>query len=259
MKSRWTVILFGLIMLAPITGRAQSLPDITFTSDGLIQDGDAYNVVTITETTEPLPPFPFLITDVEMTGGSANQMFVEKLSCLDMTDGYINFLDVKSSAFIAGGHVEQLFGYVSSGMTGSTSNVHITGGQIDLIFIDVNLFLPSSVFELPPPEPPLLPVNLYGYGFEYVPDIIEPTPPSIPGYPGFPVHPGFPDVKNGLLTGHWADSTPFAIEIAGTNTYPYIKTVVVPEPASLAILGVGAVMALIRRPRKNRMPQRRHS
>jgi hypothetical protein len=46
----------------------------------------------------------------------------------------------------------------------------------------------------------------------------------------------------GLLTGIWANGTPFSMKVANQETYDRISLNVVPEPATLLLFGFGAVM-----------------
>jgi hypothetical protein len=101
-----------------------------------------------------------------------------------------------------------LIAYHSSQVSDS-STVNIHGGQI----ADWLYATDSSV------------VNIYGYDFEYSPDTGS--------------------RNGGQLTGYWSDGSPFKINFLdnitfGSTYYDYV--VLIPEPSTLLLLGLGAVM-----------------
>ena len=46
---------------------------------------------------------------------------------------------------------------------------------------------------------------------------------------------------DGRITGFWADNTFFGLDLNGSETYSHINIQIVPEPSTLALLGIGTV------------------
>jgi len=60
------------------------------------------------------------------------------------------------------------------------------------------------------------------------------------------------DSPSNLLTGHWGDSSTFSInliDIGTVPTYDYIEFHIIPEPGSVLLLGLGALILRTRRTR----------
>lgn len=62
-------------------------------------------------------------------------------------------------------------------------------------------------------------IHVYGYGFEYV-----------------------QSSSDWLLNGYWADHDPFSLRLRGPDTRPNTVLHVIPEPATLLLLGLGSLV-----------------
>jgi len=186
--------------------------DITFTEDGVIQEGDDYDDVWVYDT----PP---QITTLDMTGGEVAVLKNYDWSITNISGGLVAYaLSYDNSTInISGGivHEATISGTGTINMTDGTcwrlgvgnGVVNLYGGQITINGIRGHLGR----------------VNIYGYGFEYDPYHAQ--------YGG----------SDGMLTGFWADGTPFAIDF-WEPAYDMVVLHEVPEPATLLLLGLGAVM-----------------
>jgi len=166
----------------------------------------------------------FYSDGVIQDGVSYDNVFVWNDAVVDMTGGVIQSLDTfnisvvnleagtiaegasiwnDSTLHVFDGGIEWFLQVADSGV------VNLHGGQIN----DWLYATDSSV------------VNIYGYGFNYDPDA--------------------GGSNGGQLTGFWMDDTPFSIDFLDNievgSTY-YEHVVLIPEPATFLLLGLGAVM-----------------
>jgi hypothetical protein len=187
--------------------------DRTFTGNGVIQDGDDYDDVWVYDT----PPN---ITIVDMTGGEVAILHTHDQSITNIMDGlvaYSNSYD-QSTINISGGvvHTAQINNDSTTNVTGGVCwNVEVGGGKFNISGGQITgsgIYVGSGV------------VNIYGYGFEY-------DPYHTPN-----------------LTGFWSDNTPFGINFWAPgytqphNSYDYVVLHEIPEPTTLSLLGLGAVI-----------------
>jgi len=154
--------------------------DITFTSDGIVQDGDDYDDVFVRGET----------TIVDITGGTIGKLWGRNKSIVNISGGRITYAQSheQSTINISGGIVTE----PSIWDTGGTINV--TGGicwNIEVGTGKLNLFggqIAGMGISVPAPGGA---VHVHGYGFEYYP---------------------FPGMNDGRLKGLWRDGTPFSID-----------------------------------------------
>ncbi|MHC4625134.1 MAG: PEP-CTERM sorting domain-containing protein [Planctomycetota bacterium] len=267
MKTKTYVIMTGVILLAACSAQGV-LTDKTFTSSGQILPGEDWANVYIYNDD----------TIVDMLGGSVDSMATYDASTLNVLDGYVSTLEAYefSTANVSGGQVYSLWAFDfgtarlsdagsvfsliarDSGvvnMTGGTADhgsalesgiLNVFGGIIsDGIGADytgtlnmsggvteaanfrgeatANLYGGTISDSLIATEDSL--VNIFGY------DLVLTSWGGSYGY--------------GQVYGYWLDDTPFMIELNGAETYTHIN--LIPEPGSLALLGLGAL--LLRRKR----------
>jgi len=150
--------------------------DITFTSDGVVQDGDDYDDVFVRGET----------TVVDITGGTIGKLWGRNKSIVNMIT-YAQSHE-QSTINISGGIVTE----PSIWDTGGTINV--TGGtcwNVEVGTGKLNLFggqITGMGISVPAPGGA---VHVHGYGFEYYP---------------------FPGMSDGRLKGLWRNGTPFSID-----------------------------------------------
>jgi hypothetical protein len=154
--------------------------DITFTSDGVVQDGDDYDDVFVRGET----------TIVDITGGTIGKLWGRNKSIVNISGGRITYAQSheQSTINISGGIVAE----PSIWDTGGTINV--TGGtcwNVEVGTGKLNLFggqIAGMGISVPAPGGA---VHVHGYGFEYYP---------------------FPGISDGRLKGLWRNGTPFSID-----------------------------------------------
>jgi hypothetical protein len=223
--------MLAVILLAACSAQAV-LTDKTFTSSGQILPGEDWGNVYIYNDD----------TIVDMLGGTVDSMGSYDASTLNVLDGYVSTLEAYevSTANISGGEAYILWAYdgatvtlggvgvvssLSAGGDSGTANVY--GGTVEYIcpveYGTVNLYGGLVTDSLSAIDLSL--VNVFGYDLGLT---------SSGGLYG-----------DGQISGFWLDDTPFIIDLNGAQTYMHIN--LIPEPASLALLGLGTL--LVRRKR----------
>ena len=155
------LLIFTTSVILLLVASETCATNISFIEDGVIQEGDVYDVVGI-----------FDHATVDMFGGNVGLIEAWNYSTLNLHGGTIS---------------DYLLAYGDDSLT----------------------------------------VNIYGYGFYYNP---------LSG-----------DHRGGQLTGFWLDDTPFIIDLYYDDTPggPIIDTwphiVLIPEPATILLLGLGAI------------------
>lgn len=175
-----TFLIVWAIAVCVIVSPATNGAYISFSRDGVIQDGDSYDGVYVYGNN----------TTVEVKGGNIGELLSYDRSTVNVSGGYITSAQSyeQSTINISGGTVR----VPNTGDAGSTINVtggtfwnievgsgelNMSGGQI----AGMGIFAPANDGS----------VNIYGYGFEYNP---------------------LPGKNDGRLTGFWQDGTPFSID-----------------------------------------------
>ena len=174
-----TTFIIVLAMAVCASSPAASGAFISFSSNGVIQDGDSYEGVFVYGNN----------TTVEIKGGSIGKLSSFDCSTVNISGGHVTNAQSyeQSTINISGGIVR----VPNTGDAGSTINItggtfwniesgsgvlNMSGGQID----GLGIFAATGDGE----------INIYGYGFEYQP---------MPG-------------QNDRLTGFWQDGVPFSID-----------------------------------------------
>ena len=184
--------------------------DKTFTSDGVIQDGDDYNLVDVYGDT----------TIVDMIGGEVALLWTYDQSIVNISGGLVAYAQTNDQSIIniSGGLVHEPRAWYDSiiNVTGGECwNVEVGGGQFDISGGQITgkgIYAPSTGSV----------VNVYGYGFAYDP---------------------FAGGNDGQLTGFWRDTSPFSIDFYHPGTAPTVNSYdavvlheVTPIPAPDAVL-----------------------
>ena len=227
----WVIVIFTL-------NSTETLGTIEFRSDAIIQEGDDYYESIYVYDTPPD------FTTIEMTGGLVSWLESYDSSTINVSGGTVNnSLRAYDSSTInvSGGAIEELFSFEHSTvnfsggeMTGTffvaygSSIANVSGGTTVGLFGQDNSTINISGG------------TITGYLAAHSAGCII----NIDGF-DFAYNPTGGKFGDGQLTGFWQDSTPFIIDIgnAGQNTYDHIN--LIPEPATLALLGLGGL--LIRR------------
>jgi hypothetical protein len=154
---------------------------------------------------------------VDISGGSANWLYTYDNSNVNISDGPVLYIQAHDSSTvnISGGSVDGIL------TAYNTSAVNISGGSVGSLYACDTSF-----------------VTFHGRDFS--------------------VHEGLwlegdRVLGTGILTGEWADGTPWAVNIVENQAGASILAI--PEPATLSLLALGGI-ALVRRrrvaPRKDR-------
>jgi hypothetical protein len=153
---------------------------ITFSSDGVIQDGDSYEGVFVYGNN----------TTVEIKGGNIGKLLSYDRSTVNVSGGHITYAQSyeQSTINISGGTVS-VPNTVDAGSTinitgGTFWNIEVGSGELNMSgghVVGLGIIAATGDGT----------VNIYGYGFEYQP---------------------MPGQSDGRLTGFWQDDTPFSID-----------------------------------------------
>jgi len=217
MRGRIQYILI-LLLLMPALCQATI---VAFYTDGVIQDGDVYDYVSVYNNAK-----------VDMTGGTVTtQLKAYDSSTVNISGGVLHNTSTSyesasmlnlsgnmqsDAVYIWGlGTLNMFGGIVGSAEIHNIANLY--GGIIsDYLLVTSPVNISSTV-------------NIYGYGFQYNP---------LAG-----------DYRGGQLTGFWLNDTPFSIDLYAVYNPPYGATidtwshvVLIPEPATLLLLGLGVLM-----------------
>jgi hypothetical protein len=247
--------IFLIIATVTLLGMSEvwAIEDITFTSDGVIKEGDEYANVFIYDT----PPHR---TTVSMFGGWASFIQSYDSSIFNMFGGTAEACAYNQSTFnVGGGTIYTLNSYNSSnvnvfggqvnhltaydtgtvdvwnnGIVGvmrarNSGVVNVGGGILGLIsasnFGTVNLlggvvddYLAASDSGI---------INVYGHNLAKVPS---------GGHYGF-----------GFVSGEWTDGTGFNIDLSGPDTYSRVVLYEIPEPATVLLIAMGSIICLRKR------------
>jgi hypothetical protein len=173
-KIAWAIVLCTGVCLA-----ADGL-DMTFTSDGVVQDGDDYDDVLVQGEA----------TVVDITGGTVGKLWSGDKSIVNITGGRIGYAEShdQSTINISGGTVTEPSIWDADG------TINVSGGicwNVEVGAGKLNLFggqIAGLGISVPAPGGT---VHVHGYGFEYYP---------------------FPGRSDGRLKGFWRDGTPLSID-----------------------------------------------
>jgi len=171
-----TIFLMVGLALACINTHLLAVPvDITFTEDGVIQEGDDYAEVFVYGDT----------TTVDMSGSEVYKINNYDQSITNIRGGLVAHALIyeQSTINISGGVVHEAIIFSASGGT-----INITGGECWRVFVsrgELNISGGQIRFYI---DCGIGVVNVYGYGFEY------------------------DSQHSPNLTGFWADGTPFGLD-----------------------------------------------
>jgi len=209
-----TIIFAAILLLAT----SEALAYVVFDTNGVIQDGDVYDYVYVRNDAV-----------VDMTGGVVtNVLGAEDWSIVNVSGGVLGRLGSgEFSTLNLSGDME-----TNEVEVHNSSTMSMFGGNVGLIeawnYSTVNLYggIISEYLKAYGTED--LVISIYGYGFEY---------DTLAG-----------DYGGGQLSGFWLDDTPFSIDLFGDPGSPggapidtYSHIVLIPEPATILLLGLGAI------------------
>jgi len=223
-----SLLLFIAVIVVLASTELEAVPeDKIFTSSGQILPGEEWNNVYIYNDD----------TIVDMLGGSVAEMGAYDWGTINVTAGQVGRLDAWefSIANVSGGEVGMLEACDSGTVkvfpdatlfrlnASGSGTAHMSGGTTEYVGAGdsgvINLYGGTITECLAAQDSST--INIYGYGFTY-----DPAAGSRDG---------------GQLTGFWLDDTPFSIDLYGTGTYSHIN--LIPEPASLLLLALGALLS----------------
>ena len=210
-------IIVTILLVVLLIGTRQSRAvDVDFYSDGVIEDGDVYNVVRIYDT----PPDH---TTVDMIGGLVDTLFTHDESAVNFSGGYVATLRSydSSTVNVFGSAIGSLNTYDTSTvsvLTGAnvgplvshgSSVLHVSGGTINRIAVadsgTANLSGGVVVDNLSGYNSGI--INVYGYNLSKT---------STGGSYG-----------NGFVTGQWKGGASFNIDFYAFDTYSHINLITV--------------------------------
>lgn len=201
MKSNSVIMMiFVILLLSP----ALKAENVIFYDDDIIQDGDIYpwpDPVHVYDT----PPDT---TTIQMTGGSIDTIFMHDTSTLNVSDGYIAWVNGQDSSTIEiiGGDISRLYANDSS-----IFNIH--GGRFGWLDSAFDTLLTANISGV---------FNIFGYGFTY-------TPAEV-GEGSF------------LLKGFWRNGDPFRVGLTDRVYSNHVILHEVPEPCTLSLLALGGLL-----------------
>jgi len=237
MKMKFAKLLTLLIIITPAICHATT---ITFTSSGIIQNGEVYNYVYVENDG----------TVVDMTGGQIGNLLTSYISTFNLHGGQITkveptdtgpsinigplgTINILNGIVDIGDFVLEGTGYISGGDINSYhlktypgSAVNISGGILDFDMADIHgdltisggaFYVDNSYIDYSGPD--MATINIYGYGFNY-----DPTGGTY----------------EGILTGYLQDGEPFTFD--GLNESEYSRFNLVPEPATLLLFALGGLI-----------------
>lgn len=257
-----TLLLLIGTMLAGFCNEGKS--DIhTWYEGHIIQEGDFYEVIYIYDS----PPD---YTTVDMTGGSVCGLEHFNLSIVNIYDGFVETLSAYdlSTTNIYAGSVQSMYTYDSSTASiydgslsgfsaGNSSTVNIYGGFPGGFIADqlatVNIYDGFLNYLCTRGSST---VNFHGGDYRGELIAYDSSTLNFFGY-DLNYNPTGGITGDGILTGLWADGSDFTINLWNgdgsayypyTDTYSHIVSIEVPEPATILLLGLGA-MVVLRKPR----------
>ncbi len=266
MKVKITILILLVCNVGPSVLHAE-WNDITITQDTEISDSDQYVQVFVRSINQT--------TTVNVTGGQIGTLFGYNNSVINITGGtfrqeYYNYHPENNdgdnlflapythniyvedsstlnyygadldSALCAGESTTTVFDGRLSLVLAGDSKINITGGEITGIGYtrSINpecashLSISGGAFSGKVLLIDDCVADIYGYGFVYDPDGWINDDPRI-------------GTAGGQLQGFWADGTPFSIDFVDTyfnDSYSHVNLHVIPEPATLSLLAIGAVL-----------------
>lgn len=216
------IITILVVILLVSAANVKAVGHKDFYSDGVIQHGDEYWNVGVYDT-------PSDHTIVDMTGGIVDSFGTFDESTINVSGGYVSSINAYdySTINISGGAVYGLEAWENSSVNFSdgadvfaprvrgSGTINMSGGIVDHIgaIESGNLNLYGGIVSDGLLARDLSVVNIFGY------DLVK---TDIGGKYAF-----------GLVSGYWNDSTPFNINLNGSDTYS--RVMLIPEPSTLLL------------------------
>ncbi|MFW6106853.1 MAG: PEP-CTERM sorting domain-containing protein [bacterium] len=184
-------------------------------------------------------------TAIDLSGGSVFRLRAYKSSAVHLSEGSVSLLHANDSTAVAlsGGYVKSLFAHNTSTVDISRDSVTSSLYAYDSSTVDIS---GDSVCDLHPRGDSVSlrawggSVSIYGHDFEATDGLELVEIGVIDDEPWYEV------VGTGILTGKVFDDTSWAIEITANDGSIYA----IPEPATLAMLGLGGLAVVLRRRRR---------